>query len=799
MKPFAASAWSSRSRACRWFRPGHSSRIGTRSSSPSRERSCACRSGSPTSTSSWPRACASGPPTWTAASVVRAAEEDADATFADVWKAVRRDGGRRRSGCPRRPAAAAARCSTWPWRSRRAPTSWCPGRCSARRSPRRCSASRRCRGVATGAVVGLALGDVVWDAPVGHPRAAAPTAGRLVVLPRRRGRVDPVGRPRPEPPLRHARVLDAAAGVAGARADDRPASVVRRSRWPPPRPPASPGGAWRPRSSTRRCASSSARRSAASRRSSTCAPRCWRPPSRSPPPRGTSPSAQPLGDGRRSGRSPPTSPRRSCFDGAVEVAKSCIQVLGGIGFTFEHDAHLYLRRALALRGLLGDGDAAAERLDGARRRRRTPSGRTSTSRAATSRSARRSGRRSSGSPRCRTRSGGPRSSRPATSRRTGRRRTASARTPSPRSSSTRSWPGPASTRPDIVIAGWAVPTILEHGTDEQRERFVRPSLLGDLVWCQLFSEPGAGSDLASLRTRADEGRRRLAGSPARRSGTRWPSGPTGASAWRAPTRTRRSTRASATSSSTCGQPGHRRPAAARDHRQGALQRGLPRRRVRARRLVVGEVDDGWKLARTTLANERVAMATSRLGEEHRARGRARRVAAAHAAQRVAVGHSIALSTVCSLLGVRSTLRSLAGQGPGAESSVAKLLGVRNRQDGAELVVSLHGDAACCSARRRRARRRLGDAQHPVPVDRRRHDADPAQRRRRADPRPAALAASGPSRPLRGSAASPMSPSCRRRISWLAPVASQATPNGHGQEDRSAVCSIRPHADPGLAA
>jgi alkylation response protein AidB-like acyl-CoA dehydrogenase len=39
----------------------------------------------------------------------------------------------------------------------------------------------------------------------------------------------------------------------------------------------------------------------------------------------------------------------TCFDGAVEVAKTCIQVLGGIGFTFEHDAHLYLRRAPARR------------------------------------------------------------------------------------------------------------------------------------------------------------------------------------------------------------------------------------------------------------------------------------------------------------------------------------------------------------------------------------------------------------------------------------------------------------------
>src|SRR4029079_14593850 len=60
------------------------------------------------------------------------------------------------------------------------------------------------------------------------------------------------------------------------------------------------------------------------------------------------------------------------LDGAVGVAKSCIQVLGGIGFTYEHDAHLYLRRALALRGLVGDADTAALRLtaravDGVRR------------------------------------------------------------------------------------------------------------------------------------------------------------------------------------------------------------------------------------------------------------------------------------------------------------------------------------------------------------------------------------------------------------------------------------------------
>jgi alkylation response protein AidB-like acyl-CoA dehydrogenase len=251
-------------------------------------------------------------------------------------------------------------------------------------------------------------------------------------------------------------------------------------------------------------------------------------------------------------------------------------------------------------------------------------------------------------------------------------------------------------RPDLAIGAWAAPTILGHGTEEQKERFVPPTLRGEIVWCQLFSEPGAGSDLASLRTRAErvEGGWRLTGQKV------WTSLAADAD-W-----------AICLARTSPDAPQHKGITYfLLDMRSEGIEI-RPLREITGEAVfnevfldgvfvpdacVVGEVDEGWRLARTTLANERVAMSGSSLGVSVERALRTLRSSPADApdlgAQRVRVGGAVADAVTVAMLGARSTLRSLAGRGPGAESSVQKLVGVRHRQEAAELAYELLGPEA----------------------------------------------------------------------------------------------------------
>jgi alkylation response protein AidB-like acyl-CoA dehydrogenase len=373
------------------------------------------------------------------------------------------------------------------------------------------------------------------------------------------------------------------------------------------------------------------------------------------------------------------------LEGAVEVAKSCIQVLGGIGFTFEHDAHLYLRRALALRAMLPSSTAYADRLAGlaAEGRRRV------------------SHVELDGLDQLREEVRGDAQRIAAMPEE--ERRAALAET----GLLTPHWPTPYGRaadpaeqlvideeletagveRPDLTIGAWAAPTIIAHGDDAQRERFVGQTLRGEIAWCQLFSEPGAGSDLASLRTKAvrDEGGWRLTGQKV------WTSMAQQADWGVCLARTDPDAEAHAgityflvdmTSDGLDVRP-------LREMTGEAMFNEVFLDRVFVPdECVVGEVHGGWRLARTTLANERVAMAGARLGASVE---QAVALLAEQPELRVDVGRAVALATTVKLLSTRATLRSISGQGPGPESSVAKLVGVRSRQDAAELVVRMLGD------------------------------------------------------------------------------------------------------------
>jgi 3-oxochol-4-en-24-oyl-CoA dehydrogenase len=367
-------------------------------------------------------------------------------------------------------------------------------------------------------------------------------------------------------------------------------------------------------------------------------------------------------------------------------AKDCIQVLGGIGITWEHDAHLYLRRAYGISQFLGGPSrwlrrVAALTQQGVRRELHIdlasvehlqPEIAAAVADVAALPAEKRqialaeAGLQAPHWPRPYGRDASP----------------------AEQLLIDREMADAGVERKDLVIGWWAAPTILEHGSPEQIERFVPPTLTGELFWCQLFSEPGAGSDLASLRMKAV----RVDGADARS---------TGKSGWKLTGQKVWTSRANWAQFGVC---------LARTDPDAPKHKGItyflvdmstpgidirPLREITGEDLfnevffddvfvpdemVVGEVNDGWRLARTTLANERVAMAHgTALGNPMEELLRTAAELELDPAVQDSLGRLIVAAQVGSLLDQRIAELAVGGADPGPQASARKLIGVRYRQ------------------------------------------------------------------------------------------------------------------------
>jgi 3-oxochol-4-en-24-oyl-CoA dehydrogenase len=373
--------------------------------------------------------------------------------------------------------------------------------------------------------------------------------------------------------------------------------------------------------------------------------------------------------------------------------KDCIQVLGGIGCTWEHDAHLYLRRAHAIGRFLGGLQGGAERWlrriteltqAGVRRRLGIDLSEVESLRpeiaaavaevAALPEEKRQAALAEAGLQAPHWQAPHGRGASPAEQLLIDQEMAAA-----------------GVVRPDLVVGWWAAPTILEHGTTEQIERFVPATLRGEFLWCQLFSEPGAGSDLASLRTKAVR---------SQDPGGGWLL--TGQKVW-----------TSAAHKARWGVCLARTDPDAPKHKgitYFLVDMRSPGIEIRPLReitgdslfnevfldnvfvpdeMVVGTVNDGWRLARTTLANERVAMATgTALGNPMEELLKVLAEIDLDVAQQDRLGRLIVTAQTGALLDQRIAQLAVGGQDPGAQSSVRKLIGVRHRQALAEFMMDV---------------------------------------------------------------------------------------------------------------
>jgi 3-oxochol-4-en-24-oyl-CoA dehydrogenase len=389
------------------------------------------------------------------------------------------------------------------------------------------------------------------------------------------------------------------------------------------------------------------------------------------------------------------------LDAAVGSTHQCIQVLGGIGYTWEHEAHLYYRRAMSLRALLGPSAEWAEHVAGL-------------ALAGVSRPVQVELPAGEADLRAQVRT-----ELSAIAKLTGRDRTERVAAggwvvphlPRPWGRSAgaleqvviaQEMKAAGVRAPGLVIGAWVVPALIQYGRPEQQQRFLPPTLRGDLMWCQLFSEPGAGSDLAGLTTRA----------------VRVQDGETGGGGWKITGQKIWTSLAKEASWAIC--IARTDPAAPKHDgiTYFLVDMSSPGVEVRPLReitgdslfnqvfldevyvpddCVVGAVNGGWRVARTTLANERVSLSQSWTFGSGVAEMLQVARATAHSSL-ARVGTLVCEGHAIDLLGLRVTLKQLSGTEPGATGSVRKLLGMEHAQQIAELCFALSGPSGALGGR-----------------------------------------------------------------------------------------------------
>jgi alkylation response protein AidB-like acyl-CoA dehydrogenase len=251
------------------------------------------------------------------------------------------------------------------------------------------------------------------------------------------------------------------------------------------------------------------------------------------------------------------------------------------------------------------------------------------------------------------------------------------------------------TRPQLGITAWNILTIIQYATQDQLDRWVLPALNQEVIWCQLFSEPDAGSDAAGIKTRAT----RVDGGWLVNGQKVWTSGAHYSSFGFATVRTNPDV------------PKHEgiTMMVIDMHAQGVEVRPLKMTTGDSEFNevffndvfvpdddVVGPVDGGWTVARATLGNESVSIGGGVGGMSMPAPALVE-LYTAHPDRldggSARVGRYVADHAVLGLLNLRAANRAVAASGPGPEGALTKLLLSELGHESAAVLTELNGDDA----------------------------------------------------------------------------------------------------------